>query len=89
MTFLSMLGSITLVAIVLLFIGRGFSILAKKEPMKLTKVKIWDLTKSTLNLTILIFLLRLAITLDGWWWVLLLIYMLLTNLYDEKRNDNR
>jgi hypothetical protein len=40
-TFLSMLGTITLVMIVLLLIGRGFSILAKKEKIKLTKARVW------------------------------------------------
>ena len=85
-TFLSMLGTITLVMIVLLLIGRGFSILAKKEKIKLTKARVWYLFKSTLELTTLLFLLRLAITLDGWWWVLLLIYMLVTNI-SEDQND--
>jgi ABC-type iron transport system FetAB permease component len=85
-TFLSMLGTITLVMIVLLLIGRGFSILAKKEKIKLTKARVWHLFKSTLELTTLLFLLRLAITLDGWWWVLLLIYMLVTNI-SEDQND--
>lgn len=80
-----MLGTITLVMIVLLLIGRGFSILAKKEKIKLTKTRIWHLFKSVLHLTTLLFLLRLAITLDGWWWVLLLIYMTVTNILEEQR----
>ena len=92
-TFLSMLGSITLFVIILLFISRVFSILKKKEPMKLTKSKIWGLTKSTLHLTILIFLFRLSIMLGGWVWIVFTIYMFITNLYDDKLsvdlyNDN-
>jgi ABC-type iron transport system FetAB permease component len=86
-TFLSMLGTITLVMIVLLLIGRGFSILAKKEKIKLTKARVWYLFKSTLELTTLLFLLRLAITIDSTvLWLLLLIYMLVTNI-SEDQND--
>jgi len=85
-TFLSMLGTITLVMIVLLLIGRVFSILAKKEKIKLTKARIWNLFKSVLNLTTLLFLLRLAITIDSTvLWLLLLIYMLVTNILEDKK----
>jgi len=85
-TFLSMLGTITLVMIVLLLIGRGFSILAKKEKIKLTKARVWHLFKSALELTTLLFLLRLAITIDSTvLWLLLLIYMLVTNILEDKK----
>jgi len=87
-TFLSMLGTITLVMIVLLLIGRGFSILAKKEKIKLTKARVWHLFKSTLELTTLLFLLRLAITIDSTvLWLLLLIYMLVTNISEDQKKD--
>jgi len=85
-TFLSMLGTITLVMIVLLLIGRVFSILAKKEKIKLTKARIWNLFKSVLNLTTLLFLLRLAITIDSpILWLLLLIYMAVTNILEDQK----
>ena len=81
--FLSILGGSTLFMFALVIVVKIYLFIRHKTPIKFifTKDKLWHITKAISHITAILFLLRLAILLDGLWWLLFIIYMLVTDKY--------